>query len=394
MRVLHLLDPAHAGDEGALACAAALTIAGAGHEVWTVGDAHAERRAWALGIPSVVRIPERRGPLAPAAATARLLRSLLRRHDVRPDIVQCYSLPMLALARRAVGERTPPRVGVVPHRPIPRAGRGAHAVAADLEWATTAVLEAGARDILAPRSLSAIGRSRQADDLRVLEPPCFPPGGPPGVGRQAVRERLGLEPTDTAVGLLADPPWAGDAYRIAFALGLAKALTHRGVAVVRRGAAQERRAARFVRSQARRWNIVLADLTLPELVAASDVLVLDAAGAPGAARPSAGPTALSLAASMGVPVACAVGAEPTPGRAAHPPLLHAPSPVLGRVALPVVHWLERPDLRVAHAAALRAWAASARARDAYRRTLHALWLEAANVPSPAEGLPTPTLLTA
>src|SRR5437016_2256503 len=116
MRIVHLLDPGGGGgdgdgcgDEAMLCCAAAMGIVQAEgaefrHDAWLIGDTHAERRAWDLGVRTTDRVTARRRSAFPGCAPSRrpTVRALARLRRARfggddpscfLDIVQCYSLP-------------------------------------------------------------------------------------------------------------------------------------------------------------------------------------------------------------------------------------------------------------------------------------------------------------
>lgn len=378
MRILHLLDPAHCGDEGLL-CAAGL-MRGSGaypthHEAWLLGGEHDERRAWSLGIPTTDRIH----PRAHADALPGLRRLwAARRAASAPDIVQCYSLHALRLARAVFGVA---RVALITRPPL---DARTFTPASDLELASgrevIAAFDEATRRSLAP--LVGVGGHQDAarwlPTIRLLEPPAFGHGGPVAVDRAAIRESLGLDPADVAIAWLADPPAAIDAAHVAYSGAVLHATGHRAVSLVRRGARDERRAAAYLRTHARRWGMLLVDCSLPELLGAADVCVVETSPA-AATHPRltpCGPVAASLALSMGVPIAAARGTFLTEAGSdwpAQPAISGAP----GRIAVPIAAILEVASLRIGLASAARAWCDRARALDAFGTTLYDLWAEVA-----------------
>ena len=388
VRVLHILDPASCGDEGVLACAWAMLGSeragepGFEHDVWIVGDGAAERRAWSLGIASTDRISPRAGTCS--RGTTGLLRRLREDRYPRamPSIVQCWSLSALELARRVFGggPGAPARVAVLARFPTPDEFPAAKKI---LAGASHSDLATG-REVLAaihPRVRASIGAmmgdaaepDRWLHAVRLIDPPV--PSLSQRPDASAIRAALEIDATEKVVGLLADPPSAADAHRFAFASGVVFAAGRPITVLIRRGATHERRGAAFIRAHSRRWGMVLADLSLPELVAASDVLFVDSP--PNASHPSAGPTAIALAHAMVVPIVAFPGYfTPSDG-----PILLSPSESLGRIAVPIVELLESGATRAAQAAAARAWLNEAIARDGFRSTLHEVWYEVSHTPT-------------
>jgi hypothetical protein len=383
--VLHLLDPANCGDEGLLACAAAMRgMADVRHHAWIVGTEADERRCWSLGIITTDRVIPRRcaGPLRDETTTAlrRLLAACRTHQSLDPELVQCWSLDALHLARRVfgTGAESPARCAVVA-RPPEAAQRS---TPSDSDLATgrevIAAYDHATRRAVAPL-MSGAGEDeagRWLPTIRMLAAPAFEPGGPVAVDRAAVRRSLGVKPEETIVSLLADPPGAGDAQRMVFAMGVLNAIGHRTVSLVRSGARQDRRAAAYLAAHSRRWGLVLADLSLAEAIGASDVCVVDhVPDEHGIALPTCGPVGASLALAMGVPIVT------FPGVLAGWPVLAARSASLGSVSGPIRELLENPRVRVEHAAGVRGWCDRARAAQGFERTLAAIWAEQLNVPS-------------
>jgi hypothetical protein len=387
MRILHLVDPATCGDEGILACAAAIAPGPAPaypttHDVWIIGDEHAERRAWSLGISSTSRIHPR-GATSGRREFLGGLRRLwsARRESFVPHIVQCYSLDTFRAARACFGgPASPARIAVLPRSPI---GPARHQPASDLDLASgrevIATFDDADRHRLAPLIGHPDDAARWLPTIRLLDPPAFQPGGPIELDRTTIRESLGLDPADVALAWLADPPAAIDAMHAAYSSGVLHAAGHGTVSLVRHGSRQERRSAAYIRTHSRRWGMLLVDLSLPELLAAADVCVIEADAQ---AASTCGPIAASLALSMNVPIAAGLRTFAT--RSESPwPAQPAISPAPGRIAVPIAAILEVESLRVGLASAARAWSDAARARDGFRSTLHDLWAECAPHAAPS-----------
>lgn len=389
MRVLHLADPKFCGEEGLLACAAAMRIPGAEHEAWIVGDTDDERVAHRLGIAASDRVPIRRGALGGWRGLARLADRRFSASGL-PDIVQCWSVSGLAAARRALGKRIPPRVGVLTRPLHPRTSVDSYA----LSEATLAAVSMAVRSSHAEAASARRGGRLLESNIRLIEPPVFEHGGPLHVDRENVRRAMSLSTSDVAIGLLSSPPSDADLERLMFAVGLAYTMGHRLVAIARRGVGHQRRAVRHVRSHGRRWDLRLTEATIVEIAAASDVAVIDAhpTGAPGAG--TCGPIALSLCAAMAVPVIAAGSAAPSDSWTELPPVVRARNDDRGQLAPAFAMVLEDPRLRAEFAAAQRSWSDRARAASGFEQTLAAIWRETANVPQRRAGLPTPTLLQA
>jgi hypothetical protein len=362
LRILHMLDP-EAGDEGVLACAALLRAGDAEHRVWLAGSTRFEARCESLGVRTTDLVP---APLGRAELAWRRVRRLAddRDADVREgawaDVVQCYSLPSLALARLAIGKRRPPRVGFLARPPAVRpAGRARFA----LHDSTLVCCDDATANGYAEAASARRGGTFLRDNIRRCDPPAIPFRAD-AAAREHARARLGLSPDDRAVAFLMDPPSAGDAMRAAFVVGLAYVAGTRGVAIVPRGAAHARRAARFVRTHGRSWGLLLTD---------------------GFSSPhaSSGSTLVRLAVDRGLPVVT-------------PPDAVASSALVGARAFTA---LNRTPTALGEAL-VRALAAPVQAPPAppppapsdFLPTITAVWREVANVPVLRPGLPTPVLL--
>ncbi|MBY0262597.1 MAG: hypothetical protein K2Q20_09650, partial [Phycisphaerales bacterium] len=227
------------------------------------------------------------------------------------------------------------------------------------------------------------------DNIRLAPPPIFNRAGPIPTDRETIRAALGLDPADRVVTLLSGIPAHADALAMAFQLGLCFTIGRPLVGLVDRGAANLRQGLEFCREHGRRWSILPVNLTLPERIAAADLCIAQMNGL----RPSCGPTALSLAAAMGVPVAAHPGV--IAGLAAiapPPPALLGSGNDRNALALPILALADTDRERPSIAHAQRAWCDHARAADAFRSTLADLWAEVANLPLPRPGLPTPSAL--
>ncbi len=377
------------GDEGLLACAASLFI-DASHECWLIATAAQERRAWDLGINTTERVtPRLRVRLIRDGTIAALKRLRDARASWEPELIQCWSLDAMHLARRVFGcgPGAPARCAVVLRPPGIGGGGGVggaqRSAPADSDLATgrevLVAMDGPTRAAIAPliSRAGAIEAARWLATIRLVDPPCFAQGGPVAIDRAALRTSLGIQQGETVVSTLADPPSLGDANRMAFASGMAMATGHRTISLIRRGAKGDRRAVRYVRSHGHRWGLVVANLSLPEMLACSDMTVIDAPDG----VPSCGPVAASLALSMAVPIVAFPGV--LPGW----PVLHGPSMSVGRLAVPIAQILESSQTRVEMAALARSWCDHARASKGFHGTLAAIWREQLNVPVSSVDVP-------
>lgn len=399
MRIVHLLDPEYCGEEGILACSRAITIPDIRHSVWIIGDSASERRVNALGITTPDRVNTRRDWLGRAdpLACSRGVRKLAAARfssDGVPDIICCWSVQGLALARAAIGRRRPWRVGVLTRPPIGDLDAGSLRRTAEygLHDATAVALSRSIADAYAGAVSVRRGGILLRDNIREIEPPAFPHGGPADWHRNAVRTRLGLEESDVVLGLLADPAGAGDAVRLIFNVGLCYTMGRRLVGLVPKHASNTRRASRFVRAHGRRWGLCVADAPITDIIAASDLCAVDAAPQSHGIVTSSGPTAISLAMAMGVPVVAMPRAVLRRGDEFPPPIPLAASDDPNRLTIPTLRLLEDAGKRAEVAAEQRAWCDRARARDDFRQTLGAVFRETANIPVVRSGLPRPTAL--
>jgi hypothetical protein len=398
-RIVHVLSPESAGDEGVLACAAAMAIPGFAHTCVIVGDDGHERRAWALGVPSVDRLTPLCRPVGQRevwlSPTGRRLAAVLGARlagEPGPALLCTWSARDLALVRAAAGKRGLKRVGVLAHAPdAPHRPDQAHHT--DWAWgmdeATVVTIGSRVRARIARAASARRGGRMCVDDVRLCPAPAFERGGPLAVDREALRSRLGIEPGDTVVGLLADPPCRGDALGLAFQLGLCWTIGRPMVGLMPRGVAWERQGLRFVIDHGRAWRMLNVHLSLPELVAVSDVAVAQATER----GPSCGLVALSLCASVGVPVAChpgVVGDCEDADQVA--PALAALDDERNRLAVPLLRLVEDAAAAAELVRRQRAFADRARAADGFARTLAGVWRETLNLPEASADLPTPAAL--
>lgn len=402
LRILHLLDP-HDGEEPALACRAALSIEGVSHDLWLVTDSAGEQRARQLGLATTDRVPTRRGTLGPIARGMRRL--LQNRYDdlglPTPDLVQCWSVRMLGIARAAFGKRAIPRCCVLTRTPLPPAtlpitGKwfAQRSIERALDDTTLLALDPTIREAWAPAASIGRGGLRMLDNIRLCEPPVITPPpehSPHAPARDEARAALGLKSDEVAIALLADPPAAADAVRFAFLVGLIHCAGIRVVAITRPGTRGSRRSARFVAGHSRRWGLIETDHPLPNMLAAADIAVWDV-GEDGV--PSSGPLSIRAAMAAGVPIAAAWRpmAARALGAAASDCLAASDTPqlVAGRM-----HALAQDaTLRARVGEQCRRIAIESAQRDDFRRTLLALWQERANVPIIRPGLPIPEALLA
>lgn len=284
------------------------------------------------------------------------------------------------LAQRATGHLS--RVGILARAPIHDDERRA------LSGAVLCAFDTRVRESLALASAEDRDIHAARARVRVIEPPIVDLdelaafGEPDGLtDRVRLREALGIAPEQRVVGLLADPPSAGDARRVCFAIGLDHVLGVSTIALVRRGALQTRRAARFNRLNARRWDLIAADLSLLQLIAASDVCVVDTDSETDGS-PSCGPTGVALAHTLGVPVAGSRNGSPSlPGTTPLPVLLPGGLRTgAGELAVPIERLLRDEPTRIEHAHAARAWLDAARAHSGFANVLANIWSEVWRMP--------------
>ncbi|MGE3109484.1 MAG: hypothetical protein AB7G11_10550 [Phycisphaerales bacterium] len=291
-RILHIVEPAEAG-EGALAALADAQAAGARGRVIIVGDGRDANRAREYGMEPAgcVGRQRRAGGSTGWSRDARWLGG---------DALVCAWGECSA---RAWGRLAPGgEPAVIVETDVPRAGaRGAIPESSTLVAFGDAVARAwrgaGAFDVrVAPADLGGVAseRARIGDD---------------------VRRAAGVSERGKLIGLLADPAERADARWFAFVLGLmfAAGIEVGGVAPV--GISGARRGARFVRHHSRRWSLREWSGSLKEMCRVCDAVIAPACcetGGGAEPRASAGAAMLLSAARSGaalVAVDCAVTRE-------------------------------------------------------------------------------------
>ncbi len=379
MRILHLLEPVAGGDESVIACRVACET-GDGrieHRVWIIGSTEAEERAAELGVRTTDRLP---APLGIGEASwrglARLAHDRLGGRGAPPDVVTCWSIGALGAARLALAG-TPaapaPRVGVMVRPPRrPATGISGRLHQKRLAWALggATMLTVGPDS---RRAWVAVG----AGDVRsapVLN--GWHTGAGAGVlNRERLRAELGVEPDETAFGVLAGMPGDADARWLVFGLGLLYTAGCRVAGIVPAGSAGLRRAALFTRLHGRRWTLRPSPWGLERLIAASDVAVWGGTGA--------GPIGAAMAVAAGIPIV-----HMNPGEA----VAHGASPA-SSLRQEVRQWLPlAQSARARHAQALACAARWAGDDDDFRRVLTALWHEAAGHGFDKDEMPAPRAL--
>ena len=385
-RVVHVLAPRTAGDEGVAACAAVLAQSPTPQGVVIVGDARDEARAWAMGVRSVFRLTPLLGRPANSRGALRRILAGMFAADQRSPVVQCWCPATLEAAGVATNLRER-RVGVllrVPGRECvgPDGRLRAFVGDATLACFDSTVAERVAR-IAAPSDRFFMDR------IRLLDPPAMSMTGLGG-HRTRIRRELGLCEEDHVVLFLTDPAARGDALRFTFILGLAYAAGHTTVGLMPRGTLHHRRSARFVRLNNRRWGLVESDRPLSHLIAAADVAVSDAGAPDGPVVRSCGSIALEMAAAFGLPTVgppqCDLERHLGPiGRE-----LTGRSRTNGAVLPSMLRAIEDPAYR--RTVSLELLRHAARPRSGH--TLENLWREVANAPVLHGEPPTPELLGA
>ncbi|MCC6321502.1 MAG: hypothetical protein IT438_08735 [Phycisphaerales bacterium] len=390
MRVLHLIDLRHDGVEPMLACRHAASIPGVAHHTIALGSSRDARVASALGLA----IDDLLAPLAgPAELSARRLRRLIASRlpagtSSRPDIVQCWSAPVLGLGRLACGGGAV-RVGALLRAPRSAPDslvRDLRARAALLD-ATLFCFDRHTRRAWAPAASALRGGRYGEQDIRLLPPPAFTAlGARQPRTRAAIRARLGAADDQVVIALLADPSRGAASQRFAFTLGLLYTTGARVFGVVPPGASNLARAKRFVRLHGKGWGFDRADAPLPTVLHACDIAVWDCP----ASRPACGSTLLTAAMGAGLPIVASRHdiATETLGRAT--PDLVARDDSANAIADRLLTLVGDPARRAAIGA--RARAAAADHAAAFPERLVQLWNEAANVPVPVPGLPQPLAL--
>ncbi|MBX3357668.1 MAG: glycosyltransferase [Phycisphaeraceae bacterium] len=291
LRILHLVEPL-AGDEPLLACREVIRTPGHRHSIWLVGSSRCERRARDAGLTTTDRLPRPAGLAELAAPAMRaLLAQRTQQWNGQPDIIQCWSVSSLALARLAMGNRVP-RVAAVFSLP---AANLSFIASARLRYAISG--SAGAPTLLVPSVDTRDAWMRAgASDVRIAALPTLTPHRRDPV--DSTRRHL-LACDDPAAGkvvlLIADPPEAGDARAFGFLSGLLHVAGFRVCCVVPTRTGRSRRAAVFTAAFDRRWGLVNWPGPIDTLLAAADLVLWT--------KPAAGGAAMATTASrMGIPV--------------------------------------------------------------------------------------------
>jgi hypothetical protein len=393
MRILHLIDLHERSDEAVMACRAAVSLAPGRHRVLAVGSSGEVAAARAAGLPVDASAPMV-GPV-PELSYRRMRRLLADRDGrdaTRPwaDIVQCWSAPMLGLARLSSGQRTPPRVGGLLRPPAHELrGLGLRRFQYGLHDATLFAPDRFTRAAWAEAASARRGGRLLEQNIRLLDPTLAPTSHPDLPERDALRESLGLEPEDVVIGLLADPPGAVDLYRFSFTLGLLFTTGVPVVGLVRRGAGHERRSTRYVRLHGRRWGLRITDRSTEAMLAACDLAVWDVGDTERGGIVGAGCMSIGAAARAGVPVVAARHPLALEALGAKCPELVARDATMGAIAERLLWLYHHPEPRRELVRRL----VEPHAREhAFAPELRRLWEEVVNLPMPRPGLPMPTAL--
>ncbi len=142
--------------------------------------------------------------------------------------------------------------------------------------------------------------------------------------------------------------------RLIFNVGLCYTMGKRLVGLVPRGSANTRPGSAFRAGARAAAGLCIAEALITDIIAASDVCVTSSASQHGNVV-SSGPTAISLAMAMGVPVAACLGPRLRRSDESPPPVRARATDDPNRLTVPVIHLLEEPELRLQIAAEQRAW---------------------------------------
>lgn len=295
-RIVHLLDPRHAGEEACLACMAACRDAEAWQDVWLIGDSEDERTLEAIGLRVDCRIGLHR---ALPELGVRPLRRLLddrKRAGLGPDVIHCWSVEGLSLARAAFG-REVPRTGLLCHGPA--RGRGSGIDEPRVNAAFEGVLLA-----TFSREIAALWAPLHVTMGAVLDRPD-PPLPEWEQDRVLSRAALDIAPDETAVMLLADPASNADAKQFTVMLGTLRLGGSRVIGMAPMGAMQARRAARYMKAFGRVFEVTTWAGPAVRALPAADIVLwgLDPALAATVEGRSLGGSLLaSIASARGLPV--------------------------------------------------------------------------------------------
>lgn len=360
MRVLHLLSPRTAGDEGVRAC---VLSAGTrpGQDVMLIGDGADEARAWRLGHRGTDRVTPGPSPVrawATARSVARYVRA--RRGEHGYDLVQCWCLASAGIAGH-LGELAG-EISVTLVRPSEGDARTplpSHGVYSVLD-----------RTHQSPvwRLLHARGVHQHMANVRVLDWTVIADQCP-GATKAELRAQHGIETGDMVAAYLPAHPDQGDALFFAFMLGLIQVSGRRVVGHMPRGIMHARRAARFVRAHARVWGLAETSMTTPEIVRAADVLIADDCEL--GVLP--GPVLCNWARASGTRIVAASTAQDGVVAADMEDLVRVCPRRSAAIVNAIVHAPTRSPLHAAHAS----WSVE----QGGEQTLTALWDEMLNAPS-------------
>lgn len=285
-RVLHLLAPRWAGDEGVIACAAAMSRGRSGQHALVLGDRRDELRAVMIGVGTLDRVHASDMPLDwfGRRRVCRGVRTWIdeqMRAGVRFECVQCWC-----------GESA--RVAAMARLNVP--------ITACLVRAPKKAMPRGVRVCVFDAALERhIGSVQDGDCVRVLTPPVVGAAMDTRRQRETLRASLGIGTDDVAVCLVPHDPAEADASAFAFVLGLVHVALggqKRLVGVIPEDVVGTRAAVRFMRAHGHAWGFVRTDKALTERLSIADVAVCDDAGL--GLRPGA--MTVQLAERLGTPV--------------------------------------------------------------------------------------------
>ncbi|MBL8991050.1 MAG: hypothetical protein JNJ48_05670 [Phycisphaerae bacterium] len=294
-RVLHLLDPSHAGEEGCLGCVALQREAAAWQEVWLVGSSADERLAASVGVRIDGRVTVRRGLAELGTGPLRRLMADRVRAGVGPDVVHCWSIEGLSLARAAFGPEAA-RAAVLPHGPTAGRGQGPDELRVDAAMS-------GAEVACWSRSLaerwSAVRVEAATCDVPRLEVDGWEHR------RAQTRSALGIGQDELVVLHAGDPVRTLDAKAFAVFMGTLRFGGARAVGLMPAAGSSQRRAARYVRALGRTFELVRYDGPQSGAMPAADLVLWGLDGATSALaadRPMGGVVLAATACAAGIPV--------------------------------------------------------------------------------------------
>lgn len=290
LRVLHLIDPRHAGWPAlrALAILQQAPTPDIQHAVALIGGPPQRDLAAAIGLRWDVAV-------APPLIATELAGAALRRHlraDPRPDLIHTWSLPGLALAR-ALSPQTPRSVTLgAPDLPSSAA---IHALA------RRAALRAAARVLCTSRWAA----EQWQRILRTSEPPIsvlpFPLGAAPDPAQRArIRAEWEIADDIRVIAAVGEPESRLDGRWFAFRAGVLAVGGVPSAVLLPRSCESLERALRFTERHHHAWKVIIDDRPLPQVLPACDVALWRA----GVRGPGSEPSAvhgLALASAAGLP---------------------------------------------------------------------------------------------